>query len=98
MSSLAFMKANFLPAAPTFVQSMTPCQWLMSMPSVYGDGGAGVGVGVGVGCGVAVGVGVGVGAGVGVGVGVDVGVDVVVSVVLNRPAAAYTELRPYSDW
>jgi hypothetical protein len=96
MSSLAFMKANFLPAAATFVQSMTPCQWLMSMPSVYGDGGDGVGGGVGVGVGVGVDAGVGfgvalgvaVGAAAGVGVGVGAGVDVVVSVVLNRPAAA----------
>jgi hypothetical protein len=34
MSSDAFMNANSLPAARTWVQSMSPCQWLMSMPSV----------------------------------------------------------------
>ena len=28
------MKANALPAARTCVQSISPCQWLMSIPSV----------------------------------------------------------------
>ena len=42
-SSVAFMNANFLPAAATDVQLMVPCQWLMSMPSslVPGVGRAG---------------------------------------------------------
>jgi hypothetical protein len=51
----ALMKANFLPAPRTLVQSIVPCQWLTSIPSSR----FGVGVGVGVAAGFGVGVGVG---------------------------------------
>ncbi len=83
MSSVAFMNANFLPAAATDAQLMVPCQWLMSTPSsVFPGGGVGLGVGVGLGFGVGVGVGFGVGVGVGAGAAV--------TAVLNNPFAAYT--------
>jgi hypothetical protein len=67
------MKANFLPAAATLVQSIADCQWLTSIPSRTAEAPPGVGVGVAVGFGVGVGVGFGVGVGVGLGVGVGVG-------------------------
>jgi hypothetical protein len=72
------MKANFLPAAATLVQSIADCQWLTSIPSRTAEAppGVGVGVAVGFGVGVAVGFGVGVAVGFGVGVGVGLGVGV----------------------